>query len=178
VIVGDDVRLEVSFNVAQARLVNLARGSSLASASGQSYDEGITHLTRVGPLGPAPGISKLVEVRYRDLVTHGDSAVLTLRWEVTGHGSGVFPALDADITLTRAGEDATVLSVAGAYRPPLGSVGAGLDRAIMHRAATATISSFINRIAEAIVHPDQAPAHSRDIGAAGAAWMPSTTQVP
>ena len=129
---GDDVRLEVSFNVAQARLVNLARGSSLASASGQS-------------------------------------AVLTLRWEVTGHGSSVFPALDADITLTPAGDDATLLSVAGAYRPPLGSAGAELDRAIMHRAATATVSSFINRIAEAIVHPAQAPAHSRDIGAAGAA---------
>ena len=175
---GDEVRLEVSFNVAQARLANLARGSSLASASGQSYDEGITHLTRVGPLGAAPGISKLVEVQYRDLVTHGDSAVLTLRWEVTGHGSGLFPALDADITLTPAGEDATVLSVAGAYRPPLGSVGAGLDRAIMNRAATATISSFINRIAEAIVHPEHAPARSREIRTARAAWTPPTTQAP
>ena len=175
---GDEVRLEVSFNVAQARLANLARGSSLASASGQSYDEGITHLTRVGPLGTAPGISKLVQVQYRELVTHGDSAVLTLRWDVTGHGSGLFPALDADITLTPAGENATVLSVAGAYRPPLGSVGAGLDRAIMHRAATSTISSFINRIAEAIVHPAQARAHSREIGAAEAAWIPPTTQTP
>jgi hypothetical protein len=178
VIVGDEVRLEVSFSVARARLANLARGSSLASASGQSYEEGITHLTRVGPLGAAPAISKLVEVQYRDLVTHGDSAVLTLRWEVTGHGSALFPALDADITLTPAGADATVLAIAGAYRPPLGSVGAGLDRAIMHRAATATISSFINRIAEAIVHPARSPARSREIRAAEAAWMPPSTQAP
>jgi hypothetical protein len=49
-----------------------------------------------------------------------------LRWEATGPGGRLFPALDADITLTPAGEHATLLGLAGCYRPPLGSWGRGL----------------------------------------------------
>jgi hypothetical protein len=41
------------------------------------------------------------------------------------------------------------------YRPPLGSPGAGLDRAIMHRIATATIRAFIRRLAEILSQPGQ-----------------------
>jgi hypothetical protein len=88
-------------------------------------------------------------VHFRDLVMRDDSAVLTLRWEATGPGGRLFPALDADITLTPAGERATLLRLAGSYRPPLGSLGAGLDRAILHRAA-ATIRAFLSRVADSI----------------------------
>jgi hypothetical protein len=48
---------------------------------------------------------------------------------------------------------ATLLVLDGVYRPPLGSLGAGLDRAIMHRAATATVRVFIGRFAEVLSHP-------------------------
>ena len=137
VFISDEVLLSVSFAAAQARLANLARGGSLLSASQAAYDEGITGLVRVGPLGSGPGISRLVQVHFRDLVTREGSAVLTLRWETAGPGGGLFPALDADITLTPAGEQVTSLKLAGAYRPPLGAVGAGLDGAILHRVATA-----------------------------------------
>jgi len=41
---------------------------------------------------------------------------------VTG---GLFPVLDADITLTPAGEQTTRLALAGVYRPPLGRLGEG-----------------------------------------------------
>jgi hypothetical protein len=104
VFAGDEVRLEASFNAARARLANLARGSSLVSASRHAYGEGLTVLVRVGPLGAMPGLSRLVEVRFRDLVTDTSAAVLTLRWEATGPGGGLFPVLDADITLTPGGE--------------------------------------------------------------------------
>ncbi len=156
--VGDEVRLEVSFVAAQARLANLARGGSLLSASKDAYGEEITGLARVGPLGSAPGLSRLVEVRFRDLAASEDSAGLALRWEATGPGGRLFPALDADLTLRRAGEQATSLTLAGAYRPPLGTLGAGLDRAILRRVAAATIRAFLNRVADAIVHPDGAAA--------------------
>jgi AAA ATPase domain len=56
----------------------------------------------------------------------------------------------APITLTPAGEHATLLRLAGAYRPPLGSLGAGIDRVILHRGAAATIRAFISRVADAI----------------------------
>ena len=91
---------------------------------------------RVGPRGSAPGMSRLVQVHFRDLMIREGLAALTLRWETAGPGGGLFPALDADITLTPAGDPASLLKLAGAYRPPLRALGAGLDRAIMHRVAT------------------------------------------
>jgi hypothetical protein len=66
---------------------------------------------------------------------------------------GLFPALDADITLTSAGKHATLLRLAGAYRPTLGWLGAGIDRVILHRVAAATIGVFIDRVADAITLP-------------------------
>ena len=55
--------------------------------------------------------------------------------------------LDADLTMAPAGERVTVLTLAGAYRPPLGTVGAALDRAILHRVASATIRAFLAQMA-------------------------------
>ena len=69
------------------------------------------------------------------MVIHEDSAVWALRWEAAGTTGGLFPVLDADITLTPAGDQASVLVMHGAYRPPLGHVGAKLNRAVMHRIA-------------------------------------------
>ena len=160
--VGEEVMLGLSFRAAQARLANLAHAGSLTSASEGAYGDGLASLIRVGPIGAVPGASKLVQVRFRDLVVHDDTAVLTLRWEATGPGGGLFPALDADITLAPAGEQATRLTLAAAYRPPLSGLGAGLDRAILHRVATATIRSLLSRVAEAFAEPagaaDGAPA--------------------
>ena len=139
--IGAGIRLDVGFNAAQARLTNLVRGGLLRRASGGAYDEWQAGLARVEPRAAVLGVSELVQVRFRDKVSHGDSAVWAMRWEVIGPGGSLFPALDADIVLTPAGEDATMLAVSGAYRPPLGALGAGLDRAIMHRVAEATIGS-------------------------------------
>jgi hypothetical protein len=154
--VGDEVMLGLSFRSAQARLANLARGGLLTSASQGAYGDGLAGLIRVGPVGAVPGASKLVDVRFRDLVTHDDTALLTMRWEATGPGGALFPALDADITLTPAGDQATRLTLAGAYRPPLAGLGGGLDRAILHRVATATIRSLLSRVAAALANPEGA----------------------
>ncbi len=154
--VADEVVLGLSLGSAQARLADLAHRGSLTSASQAAYGDGLAGLIRVGPRGAVRGMSKLVEVRFRDLVTRDDSALLTLRWEATGPGGGLFPALDADITLTPAGEQATRLTLAGSYRPPLAAVGAGLDKAILHRVATATIRSLLSRVTDALADPEAA----------------------
>jgi len=134
--VAAEVLLDLSFPAAAARLANLARGGPLTRASEAAYGDGLTGLVRVGPLGAAPGMSKLVEVHFLEVVTRGESAVLALRWQATGPGGRLFPALDADISLTPAGEHSTRLSLAGVYRPPLAGLGAGLDRAVFHKVAT------------------------------------------
>jgi hypothetical protein len=152
VFVSGDVSLDVSFTAAQARLANLIGGGLLASASAQAYSDGITGLAGVSPLGPALGLCRLCRAQFQDLKAGGDSARFALRWEVTGPG-GLFPALDADITLTPAGKHCTTLALTGVYRTPLGTVSAELDWVIWHGVATATIWAFLGLLTEAIARP-------------------------
>lgn len=144
--VGDEVVLDVSFAVARARLANLAQGGWLLSASDDAYGTGITGVLRVGTLG----VSKVVRVQARDLAEREGSAGRAIRWEVTGPGGGLFPVLDADVRLQPADEQRTLLTLQGAYRPPLGALGQALDRAILHRVAAATIRNFLNRVAAGV----------------------------
>ena len=153
--VAAGVLLDLSFPAAAARLANLARGGSLTRASEAAYGDGLTGLVRVGPLGAAPGMSKLVEVHFLEVVTRGESAVLSLRWQATGPGGRLFPALDADIWLTSAGEHSARLSLAGVYRPPFAALGAGLDRAEQSSVivADATVRSLLARVADVLAPP-------------------------
>jgi hypothetical protein len=155
--VAEEVRLEAGFAAAQARLAGLARGGWLLAASRQAYRREGTTLARVGPLGGRLGVSRLVRVQFGEVVVRGQAATLALRWEVSGRGAGLFPVLDADLMLTPAGECSTWLKLAGVYRPPLGRVGAGLDRAVLNRVAAATIRSFVTAVADVIAAPATAP---------------------
>jgi hypothetical protein len=157
VFLGTEVRLEIGFSSAQARLVNLTRGGLLRRACGDAYHELGTGLARVGPLGATAGLSKLVTVRFSDMTIRDNLAIMAIRWEAAGPGGVLFPALDADIRLTPDRDDATMLAVSGVYRPPLGRAGASLDRVIMHRVAQTTIRAFTGHIAAAITHPAASP---------------------
>ena len=137
--VGDEVRLDIGFAAARERLLRLGEGDALLATSAEAYGPG---LTRVG----VAGVSKLVRVQARVLSWTDISAGLALRWEAIGPGGGLFPVLDADLTLAPAGAG-TMLTLAGAYRPPLGPLGQALDRAILHRVAVATIRNFLARVA-------------------------------
>lgn len=141
--VGDEVLLDLSFPLARARLTALTRSGGLMSVSDDAYGAEITGLIRVGP----PGFSRLVRVQVRDLPERASIAGLAVRWEVLGPGGALFPVLDADVELVRAGPQTTWLTLAGAYRPPLGALGEALDRAILHRVASGTIRGFLSRIA-------------------------------
>jgi hypothetical protein len=144
--VGDEVRLEIGFAVARERLLRLGEGDGLLATSAGAYGPG---MTRVG----VAGASKLVRVQARMLSWTNTSAALALRWEATGPGGGLFPVLDADLTLAPAGAG-TMLTLAGSYRPPLGPLGQALDRAILYRVAAATIRSFLVEVA---AHLDDHP---------------------
>ena len=175
---GGEVCLEAGFAAARARLANLIHGSLLKDASQDACSGAVTGLARIGPLGSAPGVSRLAEVHFRDLVDHGERCLLTLRWEATGPGGRLFPALDADITLTPAGEHTTLLTLAGAYRPPLGAAGARIDQAILRLAATATIRTFTGRVATAITHPAGSAEPESASGYSQAPWPPPAPETP
>jgi hypothetical protein len=153
--VRDELRLAAEFAAARDRLAALAHSGSLltaaqAASEGAGESDSSAGLARVGPLGPLRGLSRVVEVQFGDLVAHDGSVQLALRWEAAGPGGGLFPALDADIALARVDDQVTTLTLTGVYRPPLGTVGAGLDQAILHRVAGATIRDFLGRVGAAI----------------------------
>jgi hypothetical protein len=158
VFIGTEIRLEVGLAAARARMADLADGGLLEGVSQHAYDAWTTGLARVGPLGATPGVSRLVQVHIRALEPHGDSATWAMRWQATGAAGSLFPALDADIRLSPAGQDATILAVSGVYRPPLGGLGAGLDRVVMNRIARASIRAFARQLGTAVTSAHVVPA--------------------
>lgn len=138
---------------ARARLANLVTGSGLHRASHTAYQHGLDVLIRVGPLGDAPLTSKLVAVRFLEPVERDGVTTVGLRWEATGPAAGLFPVLDANLTLTPEGEDRTELAVTGTYRAPFGRVGAALDKALLHRLASMTMAALLTELAAAITSP-------------------------
>jgi hypothetical protein len=150
VFVGDHVVLDVSFDAARCQLGRLAGDGVLLGASEYAYGAGITGLVETA--GPTVGMSRLAGVRPGDLAETAGCARLWLRWEAIGSDGALFPALDADLTLSPAGEKITVLALAGVYRLP-GHAAAGLDPAVVRCFAAVTIRSFIARLACALMHP-------------------------
>jgi len=150
VFVGDHILLDVGFAPARRQLGRLASDGVLLSAAEYAYGAGITGL--VETVGPAAGMPRLGGVRAEDIADTPDGARLWLRWEAIGPDGTVYPALDAVVTLTPAGDAITSLALAGVYRVP-GQVEAELSPAVVHCFAAVAIRGFIARLACALMHP-------------------------
>ena len=151
IVIGDRVLLDASFRAARARLEMLAKDGMLSWASEVAYGEGITSL--VTAAGPTAGLTRLARAHLDDLAETHDCAHIPLRWEAIAADGKLFTALEADLMLVPAGDQIAALALAGAYRPQPGRAGAGLDRAIVRRCATAAIRSFLAQVADALAHP-------------------------
>jgi hypothetical protein len=160
--VGDEVLVAAGFDAAKSGLIGLARGGGLVSISEAAYAEAVAGLVRPGAREYGPVKPRLAGVRLHDLAGSDGWAGLALRWEAIGPG-GLFAVLDADMKLARAGEHATVLTLAGAYRPPADLVAAGLDRVSADPVATATVGVFVRRVADAICLPPLARADGEGV---------------
>lgn len=153
--VAEEQMLDISADAARLRLANLVSSGLLDSASKATYLQQGAALLAVGPFR---GISRLVRVQLRSPVTHGDTTLVALRWEAAGTGGSLFPALDADLSVRPAGGECAMLRLDGTYRPPLGALGAGLDRAVLHLVAASTARAFIRQVAGALTSPAPAAA--------------------
>lgn len=81
------------------------------------------------------------------VVNDSDNAVtLPFRLEATGP-KGLFPELDADLTILPVGPDRSQLVIQGSYRPPLDGFGQTLDRVALHRIAEASLQDLAARLA-------------------------------
>ena len=170
--------LALGFRYAEARLADLARSGLLARMSEGAYGDGLTCLVRVGPVGDAPGTSELVKVHFREVVTRGESAVLALRWEATGPDGGLFPVLDADVSLVPAGGLSTRLLLAGVYRPPPAALGASPGKAVFDGMADATVRSLLARVADTLAHPQKPAGAEQETDITGPAARPPASEQP
>jgi hypothetical protein len=149
--VGDQVLLDIGFDAARSRLRRLAADGVLLGAAEYAYRVAITGLAEEA--GAATVLSRLAGVEPVDVVETPDRARLPLRWEAIGPDGTLFPALDADLTLTPAGDQTTVLALAGVYRLPRQQAPARVDPATVRCFAAVTIRGFIARLACAVMHP-------------------------
>jgi hypothetical protein len=147
---ADQVIVHADFDAARARLAQLAASGALFGSAQDAYGGTTAGIARVG----VAGISKLVRVQACELAGTADSAGLAIRWEAAGSGSAAFPVLDADLRLAPAGEQLTLLTLAGSYRPPFGRAGEAVDRAVMHRVAAATVRNFLASMAAVLTRQD------------------------
>jgi hypothetical protein len=150
-VVGDRVVLNIGFRAALSRLRILAVGGMLLRAAEVAYGEGITALAELA--GPAAGLSRLAEVCTEDLSRSDDCTHVALQWDAIGADGELFTALLADLMLVPAGDQTTALSLTGAYWPPPGRAGVGLDKVITRCCATTVIGSFLDSVACELDHP-------------------------
>ncbi len=163
--VSDERGLAVSYRVAAERLARVPCSGWPGALSRVVYAGGVEYLLRAGPADVVPAASRLVRVRFTQPTYRDGMMTIGLRWEVTGGAGRLCPALDADIRLAD-GADAARLTLTGSYRPPLGALGAELDRLIMHTVASATIRTLLGRLAAAL---EDGPARS---AAPVSTWSP------
>jgi hypothetical protein len=149
--VGDRVPLAIGFRTARARLRSLAGDGLLQQACEVAYGEGVAALAELA--GPAARLTRLAEACLADLTETGDRAHIALQWDAIDADGTLFTALLADLMLAPAGEQACTLSLAGAYWPPPGLAGAGLDQVIVRCCATAITGSFLDTVACELGHP-------------------------
>lgn len=105
-------------------------------------------------------LAKAVRLRIGNPRRVENETSIPLRWEATGPAA-LFPRMDADVVVSRAGADATQIAFYGSYEPPLGALGRAIDRRVLHRVAELTVKrlldtviSVLNREAERSFAPE------------------------
>jgi hypothetical protein len=111
--------------------------------------QGETVRVRIGPAGDLPVLSRPTRVSVGKAVEHGDAVVVPITWQADGL-TAAFPMLRADLEVAPIGEFESQLTLMGRYDPPLGAVGRGLDRLVLHRLVQASVRRFLEGVAAAL----------------------------
>lgn len=119
----------------------------------QANHRGDALLAEVG-FGEAIRITRKVVIELGRSVRSGSKVVFPLRWAASGP-AGLFPSLDADLEVAPLGDRRTQLAMSARYVPPFGGVGRVIDRAVLSRAAEATLKDFLDRVGDTIMRPTE-----------------------
>lgn len=130
--------------VVEGRLDRLR--SNLEEWADVAYREGEQLRARVGPR-PSVALEVSLEIGSAEIQKVG--LVYTLHWIATG-ATVLFPELNADLILSKVGSHGTRLTLRGTYDPPLGPLGRLADRAVLRHVAEATVTDWMERLADAL----------------------------
>jgi hypothetical protein len=115
----------------------------------EAHARGERVLAEVG-FGARVRVSRRVVVEIGSPLRRSSTTLLPIRWRPLT-ASAVIPELDADLEVASLTPTSSQLSIGARYTPPLGSVGATIDRALLHRVAEATLKDFLDRVADRLL---------------------------
>ena len=184
--VEDFIDVELSLAEVARRLAGEPAGW-LGPCAERAEEAGADLVVRIGPGGLLAGARQRVRVQTGTPRARDDGMVVPLAWR-TIRLQMLFPSLEGDLEVAQLGDEGCRLTLSGQYNPPLGAVGASLDRRVLHRVAASTVRSFLREAAAAMTAPHPAvagPSPSRRRrasaversavdGAAGSAPVPPT----
>jgi hypothetical protein len=140
-------QLRQPFEKVEDRVCRLLR--DLTGWADAAYRDGEELRARVGVGGKRGFIAKTVTLDVGRPVRTPHQTTIPLSWKATG-APGLFPQMNADLTVARIGPDMVQLGFSGSYEAPGGPVGQAIDEALLHRIAESSVKGFVDRIAEAV----------------------------
>lgn len=120
--------------------------SDMARWADIAYRDGESLRTKVGP---SSSIAREVTLDIGIAEIHSSGLVYPIHWTADG-ATLLFPEMNADLRLSKAGTGRTKLTLRGNYEPPLGPVGKLADRAGLRHVADATVANWVDRLAAAL----------------------------
>lgn len=85
----------------------------------------------------------------RWLTTNSGGSSIHITWTSEQH-PGLFPTVDAEFEVAPLGSGRTQLGISAQYEPPLGWLGRGMDRVLLHRVAEAAAKDFVDSAARLV----------------------------
>jgi hypothetical protein len=149
-LIQDFVQVGAPYSTVRDRLLE-PRPRWLTDGATAAYADGERLFLTVSATGGEMTIGKCVQVELGATYARGEGSVVPLSLWATGPRR-LFPTLEADLEIMPMGPDQVMLKLMGRYEPPLGGVGRGLDRLVLHRIAEACVRSFLHRTAADLEH--------------------------
>lgn len=147
VLLKDFIDVRQPFDAARQRIDDGEAWLSPLACAAETEGEELR--LQIGPDWASRHLRRVVRARLGSPRRRGDGLAVAITWESTEMRS-LFPVLDGDLELAPLGEEECRLTLYASYVPPLGEIGRGLDRALLHRLAEATARSFLTHVAEVL----------------------------
>jgi len=118
-----------------------------ASATARAHELASTLRVSLGALEIGAEVKIVVRGLHEPVSALGDQRTeLELTWKAAS-AAGLFPSMEATLTVYALSPHETQIELHGRYRPPLGAVGHALDAMVGHRLAEASVLRFVQDLA-------------------------------